>query len=270
MDIIFAKSKWEWPEKSTEDFLKQVKADGFDSTEFYVNETKESPQELVDLHKKYGLKMIAQFLTEGKTFRDHLQSIDRLAGKALACKPILVNCHPGRDYFSFKENLNLLKKLTELSDETNILFTAETHRGRATYSLIETVKYLRVIPELLLTADFSHWMVVHESDLMDQNDKLNLAIARSRHIHARVGYEEGPQITDPRAPEWENHLNNHLSIWQRIVDNCKSLNLDFLAVTPEFGPPAYMHTLPYSNKPVADTWEINVAMKDIFKERINW
>lgn len=216
------------------------------------------------------MKIIAQIVTEGNNFRKHLDSLNRLAEKALKCNPVLVNCQPGRDYFSFDENMKILERLIELSKETDILFTAETHRGRSTYSLIETVKYLNALPELCLTSDISHWMVVHESDLSAQRTNLELAISRSRHIHARVGYEEGPQVTDPCAPEWERHLNNHLSIWQSIVDNCKSLDLEFLTITPEFGPPNYMHTLPFSNKPVSDAWEVNVAMKKILEERLNF
>lgn len=268
MELLFVKSKWEVWDEPTESFLQRAKNDGYHASEFYLNEATESPEELVELHDKYGLKIVAQFLTEGKNFTEHLNSVDRLSEKALKCNPILVNCHPGKDYFTFDENLKILQKLCELSKQTNILFTAETHRGRATYSLIETVKYLQAIPELQLTADFSHWMVVHESNLSDQNANLELAISRSRHIHARVGYEEGPQITDPRAPEWQRHLNNHLSVWQKIIDNCTQLGLESITVTTEFGPPHYQHTLPFSNEPVGDAWELNVAMKNIFKERI--
>lgn len=268
MELLFAKSKWEVWNEPTDIFLERAKEDGFSATEFYLNETIETPEELVELHNKYDLKIIAQFLSEGRNFKEHLESIDRLAEKALKCKPVLVNCHPGKDYFSFEENLTILKKLCDLSKETNILFTAETHRGRSTYSLIETVKYLKALPDLFLTTDVSHWMVVHESDLSDQKENLDFVIERSRHIHARVGYEQGPQITDPRAPEWENHLKNHLSIWQKIIDNGKKLGLEFMTVTPEFGPPGYMHTLPFSNKPVSDVWENNVTMKNIFKKKL--
>lgn len=268
MKILFTKSKWEAWEEPTKTFLKKTKNDGYDGTEIYLNEIKESPEELIELHDKYDLKIIAQFLTEGNNIDEHLRSVDKFVEKALKCNPILINCHPGKDYFTFEDNLLLLKKLSNLSKGTNIIITAETHRGRSTYSLIETVKYLDVLPDLYLTADFSHWMVVHESDLSNQKENLDLAILRSRHIHARVGFEEGPQVTDPRAPEWELHLNNHLSIWQKIVDNCKIIDMEYLTVTPEFGPPNYMHTLPFSHKPVSDAWEINNAMKEIFKERI--
>lgn len=268
MKLLFTKSKWEAWEEPTEIFLQRTKFDGYDGTEIYLNEISESPEELIEHHDKYDLKLIAQFLTEGKNFEEHLESVDRLSEKALKCNPILVNCHPGKDYFSFEENIKLLQKLSDLSKKTGTTFTAETHRGRATYSLVETVKFLEALPDLYLTADFSHWMVVHESDLSNQKERLDFAISRSRHIHARVGFEEGPQVTDPRAPEWEQHVNNHLSIWQRIVDNCKNSGMQYLTVTPEFGPPNYMHTLPFSNKPVSNAWEINNAMKKIFKERI--
>jgi sugar phosphate isomerase/epimerase len=268
VEILFAKSKWEVWEQPTELFLKKVKDDGYDATEYYINEDKDEPEELVELHEKYGLKIIAQFLTEGENFSEHLESVDRLATKALKCKPIMVNCHPGKDFFSLEENYEILKRICELSKETGIPFLAETHRGRATYSLIETVKYLVALPELRLTADISHWMVVHESDLNNQKENLDFAIERSRHIHARVGYEEGPQVPDPRAPEWKGHLENHLKIWQKIVDKCKKAGNKILTVTPEFGPPKYLHTLPYSNKPVADAWELNLAIKRIFEKKI--
>lgn len=268
MEIIFAKSKWEVWEEDTENFLKRVKEDGYDATEFYFNEASESPEELSELHEKYNLKIIAQFLTEGTTFEEHLESINYLSEKALRCNPLLINCHPGKDFFTPEENKKILSRLCAIQEEYGILVTAETHRGRATYSLIETVKFLERIPELSLAADFSHWMVVHESNLLDQEENLNLAIARSRHIHARVGYEEGPQVPDPRAPEWNTHLDNHMAIWKKIIKQNENDNREFLTITPEFGPPNYMHTLPFSKNVVADAWEINLFMKDLIKSRI--
>jgi len=233
-----------------------------------LNETAESLQELLNLHKKHDLKIIAQILTEGSNFKEHMHSLEQLAGKAVECKAILVNCHPGKDFFSYEENLSLLKRLSSLTKETNIPFTAETHRGRATYSLPQTVKFLSEIPDLFLTTDISHWMVVHESDLSNQAENLDIVIQRSSHIHARVGYEEGPQVPDPRAPEWQRHLENHLAVWQKIVDSCKRRGMAYLTITPEFGPPNYMHTLPYSNNPVCDAWEVNIAMKNILEKKL--
>ncbi|MGE5377509.1 MAG: hypothetical protein ACM3XO_20820 [Bacteroidota bacterium] len=144
----------------------------------------------------------------------------------------------------------------------------ETHRGRPTYSAIETCKYLQAVPGLRLTADFSHWMVVHESDLADQPGNLELAISHTGYIHARVGYAEGPQIPDPRAPEWQQAVNSHLKLWQAVVDRFKQEGRDRLYVMPEFGPPAYMHTMPFTNQPVGDVWEQNVYMRDLLLQSL--
>ena len=50
MKLIYAKSKWEMWDSDTELFLQRTKKDGYDATEFYLNESLESPEKLIDLH----------------------------------------------------------------------------------------------------------------------------------------------------------------------------------------------------------------------------
>jgi hypothetical protein len=111
-------------------------------------------------------------------------------------------------------------------------------------------------------------MVVHESDLSDQQATLELGISRTDYVHARVGYAEGPQIPDPRAPEWQGAVATHLRLWQQIIDEHKRNGKESVYITPEFGPPAYMHTQPFTNEPVGDVWEQNVYMKDLLKSTL--
>ena len=54
--------------------------------------------------------------------------------------------------------------------------------------------------------------------LEGQEQTLQTAINRTEHIHARVGFAEGPQISDPRSPEWVTEMSAFTSWWQRIVD----------------------------------------------------
>jgi hypothetical protein len=117
-----------------------------------------------------------------------------------------------------------------------------------------------------LTADFSHWCNVSESLLEDQQDAVNLAIARTDHIHARIGWQEGPQINDPRAPEWKDIVEVHLGWWDRIVEAHRLSGQD-LTITPEFGPYPYMPTLPFTRQPVASQWDINEYMMNLLKKR---
>ena len=268
MRLIFGKSNWEMSNDPLEAFLQRAKESGFEATEIYLGSRKEKPAEIVRLHERYGLRLIGQVITQGQTYRDHIKSLEDQFAFAAQCQVVFINCHAGRDFFTFEENLHVLRRVTKLSESKSVPIVVETHRGRPTYSAIETRKYLEAIPELRLTADFSHWMVVHESDLTDQRENLALAIKRSGYIHARVGYPEGPQVPDPRAPEWKVLVDTHLKLWQSIVDTHKRNGKEELYITPEFGPPAYMHTLPFTNQPVGDVWEINVYMKEMLKQRL--
>jgi hypothetical protein len=39
----------------------------------------------------------------------------------------------------------------------------------------------------------------------------------TKHIHARVGYAQGPQVPDPRAPEYQAALVAHERWWDQIL-----------------------------------------------------
>jgi len=41
-----------------------------------------------------------------------------------------------------------------------------------------------------------------------------------------------------------------------FVPQAKTRGDEVSTLTPEFGPPTYLHTIPHSDKPVADLWEI--------------
>ena len=268
MKLIFGKSKWEMWDDPLELFLERVKTSGFEATEIYLGSLRESPAEIARLHASFGLRLIGQILTQGQSYRDHIKSFETQFEFASKCQVAFINSHTGRDIFSFEENVEIFQRAAQLSQSSGIPVLIETHRGRPTYSAIETCKFLEALPELRLTADFSHWMVVHESNLADQGANLELAIARADYIHARVGYAEGPQVPDPRAPEWEPAVATHLQLWQQIIDQNKQRGKESLYITPEFGPPAYMHTSPFTNQPVGDVWEQNVYMRELLASRL--
>jgi hypothetical protein len=162
----------------------------------------------------------------------------------------------------------IFRRARQLEVELGVRVVHEIHRGRATFSTTATAALLEELPDLKLAADFSHWCCVHESLLADQEERVERAIKRSYHIHARVGHPEGPQVTDPRAPEWQEAVAAHLGWWQRIVDHHRASGSAILTICPEFGPPGYMPTLPYTRQPVADLWELNCYMKDLLQKRL--
>ena len=265
MKLLFTKSKWEMWDDPLEDFLQRAASDGFEAVEIYLPAQPESASEIAARVSDHGLRLVAQIITEGENPEDHLNSLQERFANAVQSNPLLINSHTGCDVFSFSENLRIYREACRLAEESGILFTQETHRGRPTGSGPMTRELLQEIPELRLNADFSHWFCVHESDLRNQADNLELAIQHSSHVHARVGFSEGPQVPDPLAPEYREWTDLHLDLWKRIIDARKESGASFLTITPEFGPPPYMPVEPFTGRPLADAWEVNVRFRDFLK-----
>jgi hypothetical protein len=103
--------------------------------------------------------------------------------------------------------------------------------------------------------------------LHDQEEAVQLTLERTDHIHARIGHQEGPQVNDPRAPEWAGTVKRHLEWWDKIVEMKIKDGTRKLTILTEFGPPDYMPTLPYTRQPLSDQWAINVHMMNLLKKR---
>ncbi len=180
--------------------------------------------------------------------------------KVASYQPTYINSHTGKDYFSFENNCIIIELCLNLSATTGVRILHETHRGRFSFHAATLLPYLDKFPELELVGDFSHFCVVSESLLQDQQNIIEKIIPHISHIHARVGFEQGPQVSDPFAPEWENHLTSFIGWWQQIIENKKQEGWNNFNVTAEFGLAPYMPTLPFTQQPIGNQWEINIAI----------
>jgi hypothetical protein len=109
--------------------------------------------------------------------------------------------------------------------------------------------------------------VVHESLLEGFEPIVEQALLRTVHVHARVGHQEGPQVNDPRAPEWGSAVQSHLGWWDKVMNVAEQQKRPFQTFLCEFGPPNYLPTLPYTQQPVADQWGVNAHMMQLLRER---
>jgi sugar phosphate isomerase/epimerase len=268
MRILIARSKWDFDPLPLDDFLRKIRTAGFDASDIHLPPLKETPEQTAALHRTHGLSLVGMITTEGATPEEHCRSLEERFALAARCAPVHINCHTGRDIFTQDDNLRIFRAALDAGTRFGISISHETHRGRATFSAPATAGLLRAEPRIRLTADFSHWCCVHESLLADQDDAVSLAIRHTDYIHARVGYAEGPQVNDPRAPEWSHEVSTHLSWWQRIAAARRSAGAQQLIVCPEFGPAPYMPLLPRTMQPVADLWEITLYMKDLLAREL--
>jgi sugar phosphate isomerase/epimerase len=252
-----------------DEYCTKVKDEGYDGIEIWWPMEKPAQDELFGTLKKHQLQV--GFLTAGheSNFKDHLNSFKRMTSAAInnpTQKPLYINCHSGRDYFSHENNKMLIDYTVRLSKEAGIKICHETHRSRMLYSAPVARRFIETAPALRITLDISHWCNVHETLLNDQQETVNMALQRVDHIHARIGHPEGPQVNDPRAPEWEAAAKAHFEWWDKVVD-IKRKKGETLTVLTEFGPPDYMPTEPYTRKPLADQWAINVHMMQVLRKR---
>ncbi len=259
-------TNWGFP-GTLDQFCAKAKAEGYDGVELWVPMDEGERDQLLKTVAKHGLEIGFLAGSGSKDFSEHYEAYIKAVELAVAAKPLYVNTHAGRDYFSFEENTKILEKGIELSKRSGIQVLCETHRGRCAYAADVTGRYMEKLPDLRLTADLSHWCVVHESLLDGFERTVDTALARTQHVHARIGHSEGPQVNDPRAPEWRDAVKKHFEWWDMVMQHAAANKRPFQTFLTEFGPPHYLPALPYTQVPVADQWGVNVHMMKLLRER---
>lgn len=229
MRIEFYKSLWGFESLPLPTFLERVQEAGWDGVE--------SPM-VIDtqaIHDQ-GLNYIAQ------GFPDTIDGLKRDIECAVRRKAILLNLQVGRESWAFETACGFLEQALPATLDAPLPVAFETHRGRLFYSAATSARLIERFPEVRLTADFSHWTCVSESLLEDQDESVSLAIEKVIYLHARVGHEQGPQISDPEDSRWGTQVRAFESWWLRIADAHLRRGEEVLRIDPEFGPPNYMPT----------------------------
>lgn len=180
--------------------------------------------------------------------------------------PLHVTLHAGRDHWSDADHDRLAECIVENRVATGLDILVELHRSRMLYAAHAARRILERHPDLRVTFDVSHWLVVAESMLADQTPAVELAIARSDHVHARIGHPQGPQVNDPEAGEWRDVVEQHLRWWDGIVDRLRTEGrpVTFLA---EFGPLDYAPGVPGTRRPLRDPESSNRWMQRVLRDR---
>ncbi len=264
LDLKIMATNWGIP-GTLDSFCARAAEAGYDGIEIWVPRQKEQQDELKRATEKHGLRYGFLAGSGSPDFATHLADFKEAIQTAIGLKPLYINCHSGKDYFSFEQSRQIIEFTLERKG-AGIPIYHETHRARILFTAPVAKTFIEAYPELRLTLDISHWCCVHGTMLEDQAETIALALAHTGHIHSRVGHRNGPQVSDPSAPEWERETNIHLGWWDEVAKHRAAEGVP-LTITTEFGPPSYMPTLPYTNQPVADLWGINVAMQKRLRER---
>lgn len=275
MQLQYVCTYWGKEELNAGAFIDKVLEEGYDGIEInFPEETLFQQEFLTRLHSLRASThpdfafIGQQVLPPAKeTVNEYIRRMEQRLDFLVSLQPDFINSHTGRDYFSFDDNCRVIEAVQTIALRSGIRIIHETHRGRFAFHASSLLPYLQKFPEMELTADFSHWCAVSESLLQDQAAILEQIIPHAAHIHARIGYEHGPQVNDPFAPEWNDHLSVFIQWWEQILIHARKTGKERFAICTEFGPAPYMPALPFTTQPIGNQWEINTGLKDLLKNQ---
>lgn len=256
MELKLVRHLWGVPEPFSEAAFARFRKRSYSGIELfmkgYADAGKVSVRDVKELCESQDFLVILQVLTEGNSVEAHLRSLRQQIATAAPLQPCLINIHSGRDAFTEAQSVRYFTESQKMEMDGGTPFAHETHRGRILYNPWTTRRMLEQFPDLKLVCDFSHWVCVCERLIDDLLDIIRLCAERCVHLHARVGYECGPQVADPRAPEFAPHLEAHERWWTLVWDAQRRRGDTVSTLCPEFGPRPYQQELPCSQTPTSD------------------
>ncbi|MEO1034921.1 MAG: TIM barrel protein [Pseudomonadota bacterium] len=224
-------------------------------------------EQLADLDLRY-IALIATRPESWGDYDQHLASFRSQCRQAAQLGARKASVHAGADSFGIERGQRFLAECASIANDHGVSPCFETHRARILYNPFTCATLLERMPELALTSDLSHWLLVVDRMPHDIMDLFDLASARTQHLHARVGHEKSPQVTEPADPAWTEHVALYRRWWQISVD-ARAAAGDVLSVSPEFGPPPYMHAEPFTGEPSADIAAVNRWMREQLDDWFN-
>jgi len=274
MQVKFFCPRWGFEHIPWERFLADVKAAGYAGIEWYpFGEQANYAAVLKCLQQEQLAFSIVMTVSNAPSgFDEYLIALEQQLLRLAAIRdkhygPQFISAQTGREYFTTEQIERCLDICKQVSRQTKVPVYQETHRNKWSFAAHAVYPILQQHPGLFITLDVSHWFCVSESYLEDQQPAVELAIQQARHIHARVGHTEGPQVYDPALPEYREALEQHLKIWDQWIAQRRESGASWCTITPEFGPPPYMVFGNRNGLPHEEQWRINVWMKNLLEKR---
>lgn len=273
MQLKVFKTLWGFTGSYT-DAIEQAIRQGYDGIEGPVPETIEAAEQFSELLRHNNLLYIAEVATTGNyvpdrrlTVKDHLNYLEERLTYLKILQPEFITCLGGCDAWSESDSIKFLTMAMDIVTNNDMEISFETHRGRIFFNPWITERIIKEIPSLKLTCDFSHWSVVCEGLQDTEEDIIKSLLPNAWHVHGRVGYDQGPQIPDPRTPLFKDDLEKYVEwwlwIWHEHVQKSKTIT----TLTPEFGGDRYEYFDLIEGKPLVDIDAINHWMAESLREK---
>jgi sugar phosphate isomerase/epimerase len=144
----------------------------------------------------------------------------------------------------------------------------ETHRNNFTETISQTLQLIEAVPEIKITADFSHFVVCGEfygGEGEGFLEKVAPIIERVAHVHGRIS--NGEQVQVDVGDGQSAPARFFVQIWENIFQSwCKNAQAgDILPFSPELGPPRYAIVTP-DGEEISDRWAQSLVMRELALE----
>ncbi len=180
-----------------------------------------------------------------------------------------VLCQPASAFHSLAEVVEIVREGAALASELNLCYFVETHRNNFSETIPQTLQLLEAVPEIALTADFSHFVVVGEFYGWAGEgavERMRPIIERVAHVHGRISNGEQVQVDvgDGENLSEGTPAGLFFELWRECFSAWKRRAKpgDVLPFSSELGPPRYAITTP-DGKEISDRWQQSLVMRQI-------
>jgi hypothetical protein len=247
-------------ERSVEESFEMVAAAGFDgmAIDFGVTDM-EAARKTRPLFEKHGLGCLLI------AFPKTIESLRPVLEMAREWDAPFVNVIGQVMPLSVEGMIPVIRQWMAMAEEIGVAVQFETHRNCITNDLFSTLLLLDAIPEMVLAADLSHFIVDREFvyPISEENHELiRRILRRSNSFQGRVASREQVQI-QINFPQHRKWLDLFLGWWEEGFRMWRKraapdATLNFLC---ELGPREYAITGPDGYE-LSDRWEEALQIRD--------
>ncbi len=248
-------SEWTLDEK-----FRRVKEAGFEAVECWLNDTNE--QEHKEALDRAGLRLVLGH--RPFTLDDIRQTVER----AVRLGADFVYAQPANAFTPAEEVATLVREGRKLANDNGLPFFVEVHRNNFTETLPQTKRLIELVPDIRMTADLSHFVVVGEFYGWAEEhavDHMMPVLKCTSHLHGRISNGEAVQVDvgDGSGVTAQFFVKLWETAMRHWLDGAQPG--DVLPFASELGPPRYAITLP-DGREFSDRWEQSLVMKQLAEQ----
>jgi sugar phosphate isomerase/epimerase len=248
-------AEWTLDEK-----FERVKATGFEAVECWL--TDENEAEVVSALQRHGLR----YSLGHRPFKT--DDVRATVERAARIGADYVMAQPADAFTPLDDVVKMVVEGRKIAADHGLTLFVETHRNNFTENIPQTLALIERIPDIAITADLSHFVVVGEFYGWKEEravERMGKILQRVGHIHGRISNGEQVQVDvgDGSGQTAQFFVELWATAMRHWLKNAPAGS--YLPFSSELGPPRYAITLPDGTE-FSDRWEQGLVMKRLAEQ----